>query len=163
MHAIWRWISKHSGNLIWLMMQHIPPVAALVLRMNLDTMPPTWLKPCHKKDGLFLLLACLPANASATNAMRMNIKEIFARDMADILIKDIKNALKKTRLYLFSAVPYWWKSSSLDSHPIRKKAWLIWSLKLILHENKGEYWLNFTLLIFNRVIYVRLIRKLFQV
>jgi glutamate decarboxylase len=37
----------------------------------------------------------LPPAADHVNAMRMNVKETFSRDMADILIKDICNALDK--------------------------------------------------------------------
>ena len=37
----------------------------------------------------------MPPNAQSVNAMRMNVKETFSRDMADILIEDIKKALAK--------------------------------------------------------------------
>jgi glutamate decarboxylase len=37
----------------------------------------------------------MPPNAQSVNAMRMNVKETFSRDMADILIEDIKKALGK--------------------------------------------------------------------
>ncbi len=37
----------------------------------------------------------LPPAAQSVNAMRMNVKETFSRDMADILIKDIRNAIDK--------------------------------------------------------------------
>jgi glutamate decarboxylase len=37
----------------------------------------------------------MPANAQKVNAMRMNVKETFSRDMADILIDDMKKAIAK--------------------------------------------------------------------
>ena len=37
----------------------------------------------------------MPPDAQSVNAIRMNVKETFSRDMADILIRDIKNALAK--------------------------------------------------------------------
>ena len=37
----------------------------------------------------------MPRDAQSVNAMRMNVKETFSRDMADILIRDIKNAIEK--------------------------------------------------------------------
>lgn len=37
----------------------------------------------------------LPANADGVNCMRMNVREQFSRDMADILLGDIKNAIDK--------------------------------------------------------------------
>lgn len=37
----------------------------------------------------------MPANAQSVNAMRMNVKETFSRDMADILIDDMKKAIAK--------------------------------------------------------------------
>jgi glutamate decarboxylase len=37
----------------------------------------------------------MPADAQNVNVMRMNVKETFSRDMAEILISDIKAALKK--------------------------------------------------------------------
>ncbi len=37
----------------------------------------------------------LPRDAQSVNAMRMNVKETFSRDMADFLIRDIKNAIEK--------------------------------------------------------------------
>ena len=47
------------------------------------------------QEGWTIPAFSLPANASTTNTMRTNVKETFALDMADILAKDIKNALKK--------------------------------------------------------------------
>ncbi len=37
----------------------------------------------------------MPANAQSVNAIRMNVKETFSRDMADILIGDLKAAVAK--------------------------------------------------------------------
>ncbi len=37
----------------------------------------------------------MPPNAQSVNAMRMNVKETFSRDMADILIDDMKKAIAK--------------------------------------------------------------------
>jgi glutamate decarboxylase len=37
----------------------------------------------------------MPPDAQSVNVMRMNVKETFSRDMADILVGDIKAALKK--------------------------------------------------------------------
>lgn len=37
----------------------------------------------------------LPPAAESVNAIRMNVKETFSRDMADILINDIRNAIDK--------------------------------------------------------------------
>jgi glutamate decarboxylase len=37
----------------------------------------------------------LPPDAQGVNCMRMNVKETFSRDMADILINDIKSAIDK--------------------------------------------------------------------
>ena len=37
----------------------------------------------------------LPPGADGINAMRMNVREQFTRDMADILLNDIKNAIEK--------------------------------------------------------------------
>tara|TARA_B100000745_G_scaffold122880_2_gene79773 strand:- start:144 stop:1496 length:1353 start_codon:yes stop_codon:yes gene_type:complete len=37
----------------------------------------------------------LPANADHVNVMRMNVKETFSREMADMLVNDIKYALEK--------------------------------------------------------------------
>ena len=37
----------------------------------------------------------MPPDAQSVNAMRMNVKETFSRDMADILIDDIKKAIAK--------------------------------------------------------------------
>jgi glutamate decarboxylase len=35
----------------------------------------------------------MPPDAQSVNAMRMNVKETFSRDMADLLLSDIKNAI----------------------------------------------------------------------
>lgn len=37
----------------------------------------------------------MPPDAQSVTVMRMNVKETFTRDMADILIGDIKRALEK--------------------------------------------------------------------
>ena len=37
----------------------------------------------------------LPKDADSVNAMRMNVKETFSRDMADVLINDIRGAIEK--------------------------------------------------------------------
>ncbi|MDC0315422.1 glutamate decarboxylase [Synechococcus sp. AH-551-G15] len=49
----------------------------------------------HKlaEKGWIIPAFSMPANAQSVNAIRMNIKETFSRDMADILVSDIKIAL----------------------------------------------------------------------
>jgi len=37
----------------------------------------------------------MPPNAEGVNAMRMNVKKTFSRDMADILVNDMKQAIEK--------------------------------------------------------------------
>ena len=39
----------------------------------------------------------MPRNAQSVNAIRMNVKETFSQDMADILIRDVKSAIAKLK------------------------------------------------------------------
>ena len=47
------------------------------------------------EKGWIIPAFSMPANAQSVNAIRMNVKETFSRDMADILISDIKMSLDK--------------------------------------------------------------------
>ena len=47
------------------------------------------------QKGWIIPAFSMPRDAQSVNAIRMNVKETFSRDMADILIRDIKNALAK--------------------------------------------------------------------
>ena len=47
------------------------------------------------EKGWIIPAFSMPANAQIVNAIRMNVKETFSRDMADILISDIKMSLDK--------------------------------------------------------------------
>jgi glutamate decarboxylase len=48
-----------------------------------------------KEKGWVVPAFTMPPDAESVNAMRMNVKETFSRDMADILIQDIKHAIDK--------------------------------------------------------------------
>ncbi len=47
------------------------------------------------QKGWIIPAFSMPPNAQSVNAMRMNVKETFSRDMADILIEDMKRAIAK--------------------------------------------------------------------
>ena len=47
------------------------------------------------QNGWIVPAFSLPPNADHVNVMRLNVKETFSRDMADILINDFKSAIKK--------------------------------------------------------------------
>lgn len=47
------------------------------------------------QKGWIIPAFSMPPNAESVNAIRMNVKETFSRDMADILINDIKDAIDK--------------------------------------------------------------------
>ena len=47
------------------------------------------------QKGWIIPALSMPPDAQAVNVMRMNVKEQFSRNMADVLINDIKSALKE--------------------------------------------------------------------
>jgi glutamate decarboxylase len=47
------------------------------------------------QKGWIIPAFSMPPDAQGVNAMRMNVKETFSRDMADILIEDMKKAIAK--------------------------------------------------------------------
>jgi len=56
------------------------------------------------QKGWIIPAFSMPADAQSVNVMRMNVKEQFSRNMADVLIEDIKSALKQ--LEASQSAPY---------------------------------------------------------
>ena len=46
------------------------------------------------QKGWIIPAFSMPPDAQSVNAMRMNVKETFSRDMADILVDDMRKAMK---------------------------------------------------------------------